>query len=87
MAVERLYLETSVWNFLLVEDAPERRAATERFFQILPARRWEIAISELVIDEITATRDENRRIGLLAIIHRAVSDHSKVAASNPACVR
>lgn len=70
MAVERLYLETSVWSFLFAEDAPEKRQATEQFFELLPARRWEIAISELVIEEIVATRDANRRAGLLEVVRR-----------------
>jgi hypothetical protein len=28
----KLYIETSVWNFLIADDAPEKRAITEKLF-------------------------------------------------------
>ncbi len=31
----RYYVDTSVWNFLLEKERPERRAITERFFDQL----------------------------------------------------
>lgn len=70
MAVERLYLETSVWNFLFADDAPEKRLATERFFGLLPTRSWEIAISALVIKEVMATRDAGHRTRLVESIQQ-----------------
>ncbi len=47
----RYYVETSVWNFLLEEDRPEHRAATERFFQQL-SELGSIGISDVVLQEI-----------------------------------
>ena len=44
------YVETSVWNFLLVEDRPERTKITERFFE--QAEPDSLYISELVFEEI-----------------------------------
>jgi predicted nucleic acid-binding protein len=44
------YIETSVWNFLLVEDRPERTKITERFFE--QAAPDSLYISELVFEEV-----------------------------------
>lgn len=68
MPIERLYLETSVWNFLLADDAPEKRAATEEFFELSSTKSWKFFISELVTDEIERTRDERRRAVLLETV-------------------
>ena len=47
----RYYVDTSVWNFLLEEDRPEHRAATERFFQHVPTGS-SLYISEVVLREV-----------------------------------
>jgi len=47
----RYYVDTSVWNFLLEEDRPEHRAATEQFFQQFPAAGT-LVISEVVLREV-----------------------------------
>lgn len=47
----KLYIETSVWNFLYAEDSPEKKATTELFFREVEDRNHEIYISELVLDE------------------------------------
>lgn len=48
----KLYIETSVWNFLFADDAPEKRASTEIFFSDVEAGRYDIFISEVVMAEI-----------------------------------
>lgn len=48
----KLYIETSVWNFLFADDAPEKKAATEKFFKDVEAGKYEIFISETVNVEI-----------------------------------
>jgi hypothetical protein len=48
----KLYLETTVPNFLLADDAPEKREITELFAQWLRLGPHEIYTSELVFDEI-----------------------------------
>lgn len=68
MPGDRLYIETSVWNFLLVDDAPDKRAATEQFFDLVTPRQWEISISALVADEIAATPDPDRRSELQQLL-------------------
>jgi len=47
----KLYLETSVWNFLFAEDAPEKHASTEIFFAEVETGRYDIYISEVVMAE------------------------------------
>lgn len=46
----RIYLDTSVWNFLLADDAPEKRDVTKDFFAKI--NKYEIFISNVVIQEI-----------------------------------
>ena len=55
-----LYLETSVWNFIFADDAPDKRDATKRFFKEIKEGRYEIYISNLVYDEIADTRGPKR---------------------------
>ena len=54
----KLYVETSVWNFLFADDAPEKRALTEAFFNEAEAGRHEIFISEVVMAEIEDAPDD-----------------------------
>ncbi|MEW5947577.1 MAG: hypothetical protein AB1742_15415 [bacterium] len=48
----KLYIETSVWNFLFADDAPEEKAVTERLFKDVEAGKYDIFISETVNVEI-----------------------------------
>ncbi|MFA6450611.1 MAG: type II toxin-antitoxin system VapC family toxin [bacterium] len=48
----KLYIETSVWNFLFADDAPEKKRDTQRFFEEVRSADYELFISELVIAEI-----------------------------------
>jgi len=48
----KLYLETSVWNFLISEDVPQEQKITKRLFHEVRSDRYEIFISELVYAEI-----------------------------------
>jgi hypothetical protein len=56
----KLYLETSVWNFLLVDDAPEKAAFTEALFLEIDQGKYEIFISDKVQEEIEDAREEVR---------------------------
>jgi len=64
----RLYLETSVPNFLFVDDAPDKRQRTERLFAQLAQGRHQAWISDLYIEEIERASDEWRRNGLRSLI-------------------
>jgi len=65
----RIYLDTSVINFLFHEDVPEFRKITETFFEN-HVRRGEYAVyvSDVVLEEIGETPDEARRDRLLGVI-------------------
>ena len=56
----RLYLETTVPNFLFADDAPDKRRATEIFFDWLRVSSDELFVSKLVEDEIAACPEPKR---------------------------
>jgi hypothetical protein len=58
----KLYLETSVWNFLFADDAPERKGDTIRFFEEIRNGDYELFISGLVIAEIERAREPVRNM-------------------------
>jgi len=65
----KIYLDTSVINFLFANDVPEFQKITEEFFEIIKkGERFEIYISDVVINEITKTNDIIKRQNLLSII-------------------
>jgi predicted nucleic acid-binding protein len=57
----KLYLETSVWNFLFADDVPEKMESTKQFFEEIGKGEYEIYISELTLVEIKRTKDERKR--------------------------
>jgi predicted nucleic acid-binding protein len=66
-----IYLDTSVINFLFHDDAPEKRRATEEFFESYVRKGiYEVYISPIVIDEINKTKDEGHRKKLLDVLRR-----------------
>lgn len=65
----RIYLDTSIINFLFADDAPEKRDATIDFFdRFVSPKRYEVAVSAIVIEEISRTKDAGKRRRLLAKI-------------------
>jgi predicted nucleic acid-binding protein len=60
----RLYLDTSVINFLFADDAPEKRDATLEFFEQVVRHSETVFISSRVVAEIERTRDDKRRMTL-----------------------
>ena len=63
----RVYIDTSVINGLLADDAPEIQSKTKAFFQRVQRGEFELYVSKLVHDEINATPDAVRRALLLGI--------------------
>jgi len=61
----KLYLETSIWNFLFADDAPEKRDITKEFFTSVKQELFEIYISDVVISELSDTPDIHKRELLL----------------------
>ena len=64
----RIYIDTSVINGLVADDAPEIQAKTKLFFQRVRKGEFELYISKLVRDAIEATPDPRRRALLLGIL-------------------
>ena len=48
----KIYLDTSVPNFIFADDAPEKRDITKEFYRAVEKNIYEIYISELVLEEI-----------------------------------
>lgn len=52
MRKPRIYIETSVWNFLFADDAPDKMNDTILFFDELRSGDYELYISQMVLKEI-----------------------------------
>ncbi len=75
MKKTRIYLDTSVISFLLADDAPEKQAITQQFFETCVAEAvYEVVISPLVIDELAATMDTEKRSELLRLAEHYALD-------------
>jgi hypothetical protein len=69
----RIYLDTSVVNFLFAEDAPDFRRVTEDFFAV-HAQKYELFASEVVVLEISRDPNpEHRRRLLDALRHHPIA--------------
>jgi predicted nucleic acid-binding protein len=65
----KIYLDTSVINFLVSEQSPEKREITTDFFEnYVLKEKYDIYISSVVISEILNTKDIEKRTILLDII-------------------
>lgn len=61
MRRQKLYVETSVWNFLFADESPDKKKATELFFKEVEEGVYEIYISETVRAEIVKAPDEKQK--------------------------
>ena len=63
----KLYIETSTWNFVFAEDAPEKMAIAKEFFNLVAKGVYEIYASEVVMAEVNrASADiKTKLIGLI----------------------
>jgi hypothetical protein len=65
---KKIYLDTSVINFLFADDAPEKKKITEKFFENFVANvSCETFISDVVLFEINKTPNERKRQDLISI--------------------
>jgi predicted nucleic acid-binding protein len=65
----KIYLDTSVINFLFAEDAPEKKEITKEFFESFVAKeRGMVYISDIVIEEIEKTKDTQKKKKLLDVV-------------------
>jgi hypothetical protein len=67
----RVYLDTSIVNFLYADDAPVYKKETERFFEtVLAPGKIDAYISGVVMGEINDTTDGEKRNKLLDTINK-----------------
>src|ERR1017187_7988666 len=65
----RIYLDTSIVNFLFADDAPDFRRVTEDFFAV-HAQKYELFASKVVILEILPDPNAQHRQKLLDALRR-----------------
>ena len=67
----KIYLDTSVPNFLFADDSPEKKEATIDFFDnFILTEKYECYISEYVLAEIEATKNEEKKTLLFESINK-----------------
>ena len=67
----RIYLDTSVPNFLFADDSPENQEITIDFFKLyIETGRYSTFISEYVIAEINNTNDPSKKERLFQVIDK-----------------
>ncbi|MEW6685735.1 MAG: type II toxin-antitoxin system VapC family toxin [Candidatus Edwardsbacteria bacterium] len=65
----RLYLDTSIINFLFAEDEPEKQEITKEFFENFVTKgKFIVYVSDVVIEEIEKTNDVKKRKILLEVV-------------------
>ncbi|HWR58685.1 MAG TPA: PIN domain-containing protein [Thermodesulfovibrionales bacterium] len=65
----RIYLDTSVINFLFADDVPEFKKITEDFFEnYVKSGKYVVYISDVVIAELEKTKSEDKKRLLLEVI-------------------
>ena len=81
MRIPRIYLETSVFNFVFADDAPDKKQDTVRLFEEILRGKYEPYTSEYVVNELSDAPKE-KRIKML----RLISDYgvSLISASDEA---
>lgn len=65
----KLYIETSVWNFLFADEAPEKKKATEALFKEIEEGKYSLFISEIVVNEINKAPIDKQEL-LAGEIHK-----------------
>jgi len=68
MRIPKIYLETTIFNFPFVNDAPDLRAYTLRLFEEIKAGKFRPFTSEYVINELENTKDAEKREKMKALI-------------------
>jgi len=65
----KVYLDTSVINFIQADDAPELRDVTRKFFSdYVGTEKYSVFVSPVVIDELNRTANLEKRLMLLDIL-------------------
>ena len=79
----KVYLDTSIINFLYITDSPEYQKATEVFFKnVISKGIVEAYVSNIVIDEINQTKDNEYKNKLLKTFDNFKNIRTLVAENN-----
>jgi len=79
----KVYLDTSIINFLKVEDSPDYRRDTELFFErIIATEKIDTYVSRIVFEEINNTEDIAKREELLNVFKKYPNIKLLVAEDN-----
>lgn len=62
MRKQKIYLDTSVVSYLYQEDVPEKMQDTLKLWDIFKKQRYEVYISDIVLNEIYECNEEKLRI-------------------------
>lgn len=69
MFKKKIYLDTSVINFLFADDAPEKQSATIDFFENYVRKNvYQVFISQVVVDEINKTQNKTKLLQLFSVL-------------------
>ena len=68
MRVLSIYLETTIFNFPFVDDAPQYRADTLQLFAEIKAGKFRPFTSEYVTQELNNTNDSERLVKMTSLI-------------------
>ena len=60
MRIPRIYLETSVFNFVFADDAPDKKADTLKLFEEIKAGKYEPFTSVHVVEELKRDKTSKR---------------------------
>jgi len=60
MRKKKIYIDTSVISYLRQEDAPEQMVETLELWEILKAGRYDVYISEVVVEELAKCAEPKR---------------------------
>ena len=61
MRALKLYLETTIWNFLAIEREEKNPGPVTDLYREISLKQYRMYISPLVIVEIERTKEEKRR--------------------------
>lgn len=56
----KIYLDTSVLNFVYAEDVPDKMMVTKKFFREIKRKTFHTFISDVVIDEVNKTQEPKK---------------------------
>ncbi len=83
-----IYLDTSVINFLFAVDAPEFMKVTKELFDnYIKNEKYRVFISQVVINEINATKNPEVRNKLLSVLQKYPIRQVKIQHESDAIIK